>query len=223
MDSEQQQRRDIGELVTTFGLPVAELSAAHNMSILLKFRPAAPQGNRTLHSIDIPVSDGAEGRGCTTPVTWKNRTLEVYVDPDVATARFGWADDGAYKLAAQDAIGITDEINQLTFGASIESISSTLDPYLLDRDQLMDVAKAYASQALEAFLNRPAGRVVVGGMADIVPAGRLVEVKHEVAPNTSTYTTGKFQPALQPISELGYMKMTTIQRLGHVINPSIDR
>jgi hypothetical protein len=127
------------------------LSDTYRLSVIMSAVPAAPNDNRKLHSIEITPAMveqkyGVKVGACNGP------TMEIYIGPNVNTAKIAWQDDRADDIDRCFGLGSKAEPN--LEGLIINAAESNA----VVGASIQGTALAAAAQIYSSLIDRPEGQ-----------------------------------------------------------------
>ena len=180
--------------------------------ILLSFIPGAPNNKFIYHREEITadqVKDIVEG-------DWRVQggegpTLDVFVPPSEATARFAWEKDKEAKTTIDTLLGLTEKD---PIEAGIEDRELPGFQLINEQRELYSHSRAVAIEHLSAYADSLMGRV-----ATPIPQNGVnlrgnmsgVTIQVTAAPSAKINTMHEFPGSVKPISRLALMNNSARQ------------
>ena len=191
------------------------LSASFKMAVILTCVPASPNGDAQLHPITVLPSDvtGLIGRDigpCLGP------DLEIYVGPNVLTAKIRWSDARAADIEA--CFGLPEGKNAIP---NLQGL--VLNEGLSGIEQgasLNNVAQAVAAQVYAALVDRLQG--TQGGMLNpnVLLKGYADEVTHELTTRGAGLTHISLPGQVQRLTLSTFLDSNTRAALYRIAMPA---
>lgn len=154
--------------------------------VMVTVIPAAPNHKTRCHSISVEPADLMLEFGSSNYSGGEGRTLEVYVPPSQATARFAWESDSEASASLVDLLNLNsqDPGEEITFIGDAERVPG----YVLTNldSELTSLARSIAAEQLLPYANAMQGNVVTTldpEKANLTGAMSAIEV--QVAPHPS--------------------------------------
>jgi hypothetical protein len=171
--------------LAAFMLHLGRLSPKHRFTTVLTVAPASPQGLLSLYKMTI-TPEGAKRRLPSAIARKigdsKGPTYQLFVTPNVATARSAWRDEDAKEIEDQILLG------------KRHSPARLLDP-----DHLTTVAECMAAEIYALLADRMDGTRVSSIAPDVMPVGRIAAVLHELGPGGALTTRADMPQKVKPI------------------------
>lgn len=188
------------------------LTAAFKLSVILTCVPASPNTDQKLHRIEVEPSDvqasvaGQIGE-CVGPV------MEVYVGPNVTTAKVMWNDSRSADIEKCFGIGVglpnldglvlNDTISSPTAGASLNNI-----------------AHGIAAQIYATLIDRPQGQQSGHLNGDVKIQGYVESVSHEISTQGVGLTKVTLPGQIPKLSLASYLDPNSRAAIFHLAQPT---
>lgn len=188
-----------------FLLHLAKLSPKHRFTTILTVASASPNGLGSLYKIKVspneakgflPKPVAARIGQCRGPV------FQLFVSPQVATARFAWQDASAKEI--EDAI----------LDGKPRSPARLLDPV-----HVGNVAKSMAAIIYALFADRVEGTRVTDFDSRRLPVGRISSVVHEIGRRGAALTRLELPPHMATYDFMSLLPEGTRRQLFAKVQP----
>jgi len=190
--------------------------------VLLTLTPASPNSKRRLHSIDVEASDLMLTHGSANYGEGDGQTLEVYVPPNQATARFAWDEDDAASSTLVDLLGLNEE--DPTEAGRLIGDAEELPGFIWTNKEpeLQQLARVIAAEQLLPYADAIQGTVVTeldASKANLAGAMAGVEVHVAAFPEGSVRMVHTFPGQAAPISRFGLLPKALRKTLFRTVQP----
>lgn len=177
--------------------------------VCLTLIPGAPNHKSRCHSIDVEPSDLLLEYGAANYGEGEGDTLEIYVPPANATARFAWDEDGPASASIVELLGLNEANPGSTAGGRLAT-AEELPGFVWTnrRPELEALARAIAAEQLLPYADGIQGTVVTTldpSKANLVGAMGGVEVQVSPFPDGAVRMIHHFPGQAPPISRFGLL------------------
>ena len=176
--------------------------------VLLTIIPAAPNHKTRLHSLSVEPGDLMLEFGAANYSAGEGPTLEVYVPPSQATARFAWQSDGEASATLVDLLNLNsqDPGEELTFTGDAERLPGF--QLVNEEPELRALARGIAAEQLLPYADAMQGNVVTvlrPDKANLVGAMSAVEIQVAPHPSGAVRMVHGFPGYAAPVSRFAFL------------------
>ncbi len=192
------------------GVSPPRLSPSFKMATILSAVPASPNSDQQLHRTVVEPADVADMIGDVAPCDGPE--MEIFVGPNIVTAKIRWLDSRAGDIEKCFGIGIgAPNLTGLILNDGPSSPSTGAS--------LTNVAHAIAAQIYAQYVDRPQGQQAGHIKGGIELVGYIDEVTHELSPKGVGLTRVSLPGQIQPLSLKSYLDPSSIAAIDHLVQP----